>query len=28
LNYDNLSVGRTEGRGQGQRPSTAEDNEQ
>jgi hypothetical protein len=28
LNYDNLSVGRTEGRGQGQRPSTAEDNDQ
>ena len=28
LNYDNLSVGRSEGRGQGQRPSTAEDNDQ
>ena len=28
LNYDNLSVGRSEGRGQGQRPSTADDNDQ
>lgn len=28
LNYDNLSVGRTEGRGQGQRPSSAEDDDQ
>ena len=28
LNYDNLSVGRSEGRGQGQSPSTAEDNDQ
>ena len=25
LNYDNLNVGRSEGRGQGQRPSTADD---
>jgi uncharacterized membrane protein YgcG len=28
LNYDNLSVGRSEGRGQGQRPSTAEGDDQ
>jgi hypothetical protein len=28
LNYDNLSVGRTEGRGQGQRPSTADGDDQ
>ena len=28
LNYDNLSVGRSEGRGQGQRPSTADGDDQ
>jgi hypothetical protein len=28
LNYDNLSVGRSEGRGQGQRPSTTEGDDQ
>jgi len=27
LNYDNLNAGRSEGRGQGQRPSTADDDQ-